>query len=203
MKALSLFYLCLISPKTAVQEILKNFVSYYLFTGLLIFLFAQASSNISFHMIDPVGLNIFGSFLQLVGAVTVGLVHMILFCFVIHAMVTTMGYQGSYVKLLAWDLFSQAPMSLLCSFWILGKSFEVFLGNAVLAGLVYFFTLALLFIQCFYLLGLGIQQNYGFTSWGKSFLVMAASVFICLGIYIVLFSGLFASTLGKFINATG
>ena len=203
MKLLSLFYLCLVSPRNAVQEILKNFGSHYLFVGFLIFLFAQTSSSISFHMIDTVGLNFFGLILQVIGAVSVGLIHMIFFCFVIHAMVTTMGYQGNYVKLLAWDLFSQAPMTLLCSFWILGKSFEVFLGNAVLAGLVYFFTLALLFVQCFYLLGLGIQQNYGFTSWGKSFLVMAASVFICLGIYIGLFSGLFASTLGKFINATG
>ena len=114
-----------------------------------------------------------------------------------------MGYQGSYVKLLTWDMFAQAPMILLCSFWIFGKTFDVFFGNPVMAGLIYFVTLFALFIQCFYLLGLGIQKNYGFVSWGKAFLIIATSVFICGGIYLLLFTGLFISTLGALINATG
>ncbi len=203
MKLVSLFYLCLLSPKNAVGKVIHEFGSYYFFLGFLIFLFAQTSSNLSFHMIDSAGLNFFGLILQILGAVSVGLIHMAFFCFVIHAMVTAMGYQGSYIKLLTWDLFSQAPMALLCSFWIIGKAFDVLLGNPVLAGLIYFLTLLILFVQCFYLLGLGIQKNYGFESWGKAFLLMASSVFICAGMYVVLFTGLFVSTLGVLVNATG
>ena len=203
MKLVSLFYLCLISPKHAVGEVIKGFGSHYIFFGLLIFLFAQISSNVSFHMIDSAGVNFFGLILQVLGAVSIGFVHMLFFCFVIHAMLTSLGYQGSYVKLVTWDLFSQAPMVLMCSFWICGKAFDVLFNNPVLAGLVYFLTLLALFIQCFYLLGLGIQKNYDFANWGKAFLVIASSVFICAGIYIIMFTGLFVSTLGALVNATG
>ncbi|MEE2923241.1 MAG: hypothetical protein VX619_00550 [bacterium] len=203
MKLVSLFYICLISPRTAVREVIQEFGSHYVFLGFLIFLFAQASSSISFHMMDSAGVNFFGLILQVLGAVSIGLIHMTFYCFVVHAMVTTMGYQGSFLKLLTWDLFSQAPMVMLCSFWIFGKAFDVFFDNPVLAGLIYFLTLFVLFIQCFYLLGLGIQNNYGIKGWGKVFLVMASSVFICVGIYILLFTGLLISTLGAFVNATG
>ena len=203
MKLVSLFYICLLSPKNAVREVIQGFGSYYVFLGFLVFLFAQTSTSISFHMMDSSGVNFFGLVLQVLGAISIGLIHMIFFCFVVHASVTTMGYQGSYVKLLTWDLFAQAPMILLCSFWIFGKAFDVFFGNPVMAGLIYFLTLFALFIQCFYLLGLGIQKNYGFVSWGKAFLIIATSVFICGGIYLLLFTGLFISTLGALINATG
>ena len=203
MKLVSLFYICLLSPKNAVRQVIQEFGSHYVFLGFLIFLFAQTSSSISFHMLDSAGVNFFGLILQVVGAVSIGLIHMIFFCFIIHAMVTTMGYQGSYIKLLTWDLFSQAPLVLMCSFWIFGKAFDVFFNNPVLAGLIYFFTLFGLFIQCFYLLGLGIQKNYNFTSWGRAFLVMASGVFICAGIYMLMFTGLFVSTLGALVNATG
>lgn len=203
MKASSLFCYCLIEPQSAVREIIGNFRGMHVFMGFLLLVFVQISVNISYQMVSPTGLSVAGLILEVTGAALLGTIHIVLFCAILHALITSLGYQGSYLKLLTWDFFAQAPMALLCAIWIMGKSCQILLGNPVLAGLIYLFSMLILFFQSFYLLGLGIAENYGLENLSRVFFLMVSSIFIYAALYILLFTGLFVSFLGALLNVTG
>ena len=202
MSVSSLFCSCLVSPSVAAAEILDDYCPNYLFLGVLVLLFSHLSIALSYHVLNPSGLSVFGLVLEVVGAATVGFIHMLIFCSILHVLISTLGHHGSYLKLLTWDLFSQAPMSLLCSIWIVGKSFEVLFHNSVLAGLIYFLSMGFLFFYTFYILGLGIQRNYSIENWSSAFFMIASSIFIYALLCMTLITGLTVSFLGHLFNAT-
>ena len=202
MSVSSLFCSCLVSPSVAAAEILDDYCPNYLFLGVLVLLFSHLSIALSYHVLNPSGLSVFGLVLEVVGAATIGFIHMVIFCSILHVLISTLGHHGSYLKLLTWDLFSQAPMSLLCSIWIVGKSFEVLFHNSVLAGLIYFLSMGFLFFYTFYILGLGIQRNYSIGNWSSAFFMIASSIFIYVLLCMTLFTGLAVSFLGHLFNAT-
>lgn len=202
MSVSSLFCSCLLNPRAAVAEIVDDYCPNYLFMGVFILLFSHLSITISYHILNPSGLSVFGIVFEVIGAATVGFIHMVIFCSILHILMSTLGHHGSYLKLLTWDLFSQAPMSLLCSAWIVGKSFEVLCGNSVVAGLIYFLSMGILFFYTFYLLGLGIQKNYSIKNGSSVFFMIVSGIFIYALICMALFTGLTISFLGAFFNAT-
>lgn len=202
MSVSSLFCSCLLNPRVAAAEILDDYCPNYLFVGVLVLLFSHLSIALSYHVLSPSGLSVFGLVLEVAGAATVGFIHMLIFCSILHVLISTLGHHGSYLKLLTWDLFSQAPMSLLCSIWIVGKSFEVLFHDSILAGLIYFLSMGILFFYTFYILGLGIQRNYSIENWSSAFFMIASSIFIYALLCMTLFTGLTVSFLGHLFNAT-
>jgi hypothetical protein len=182
MSLTTLFYLALIEPRLALEEILRRFQAIYLIPAFFCLVLAQIGLAVSGHLVNKAPLNGAGFFFEILGSGITGLTEIIVIGLIVHALVSGGEGLATFFRLLVCICFCQLPLVFLPCFSILEKALEVY-TNEVLALTLYMVFSFGLAIYIIHLLAFSIQQAYALKTWIRAFGALAVAIFIMLVLF--------------------
>lgn len=177
-----LFYLALVDPRLAVDEVLKRFQPIYLIPAFLALAFAQGGLSISGHLVNKAPLTGLGFFLEVLGAGITGLTEIIVIGLIVHAIVSGTKGSGTLLRLLVCICFCHLPLVFLPCLSIVEQFLEIY-TNEVMA-ITFYMVLSLgLVVYILHLVAFAIQEAYGLKTWMRAFGALVVSIFIMLFLF--------------------